>query len=112
MQSGQTEATSHHLCNAAISGSAIHSARQRRRKQYERIEKELECLHNEQLQRLKDGGEMADVERSTSLRGDKKYSRNKGLRSGQSSPSPEFPSLLPLSGGKLFTVACEVVGNE
>lgn len=64
------------------------------------------------MERLKDGGAVADVERSTSLRGDEKYSRNKGLSSGHSSPSPEFPSLLPLSGGKLFSVPCEVRGKE
>lgn len=76
------------------------------------IGKELECLHHEQMKHLQDGGAVVDVERSLSMRGDEKHSRNKGLCSGHSSPPPEFPSLLPLSGGKLFTVGCELRGNE
>lgn len=64
------------------------------------------------MEHQKDGGAVADVERSTSLTGDEKYSRNKELRSEHSSPSPEFPSLLPLLAGQLFTVPCEIWGNE
>lgn len=36
------------------------------------IEKELECLHHEQMQHLQDGGAVVDVERSLSMRGDEK----------------------------------------
>lgn len=61
--------------------------------QHEKIDKVLECLHNEQMERQKDGGAAAPP-------------------SGHSPPSPEFPSLLPLSAGQLFTVPCEVGGNE
>lgn len=98
----------------AISGSPICSALQQCKEHCEKIDKELECVHNGQMEHLKDGGAIADVEHSLSPRRDERYSRNEGLRSGHSSPSPEFPSLLPLSEGIClqFRVRWRLTGRD
>lgn len=106
VQLGQTEVKSHHQVRIRIT----YATRLFQAWLYVPLCSDVES--NRKRQRLKDGGALADVEHSTSLRGDEKYSRNKGLRSGHLSPSQEFPSLLPLSGGKLFTVPSEVRRNE